>query len=720
MAEKIGSPTVTYIETGLRKDDISYVGQVYVPVVVDGTSADDVGVTPANLRTSELGTRYTPIGGGNYFYNYDPNTGAVTLAYGRKFTNNMLVVYTAPFVPPTTTVNIDKYKSNVDSRRKSNISTQDAQTIKDQQFNRLNNESVTINKDLGEVGGVISLAPFAQEGITVTNRLMPSKLSSTFGDGLLNDITESSAIQSMLGKAKTGLVKRKVITHPSPVFLESKLKTIFPKMTGAKRRLLSTDKFAVNAKKAQTTLIPENLPKIQSIKKVTEIVKSKLPFINFSGLGMTIDKVTNKAGIFSGVSRSKQNVMAHKEANSFFNVLKNVGTKITDKLPVFSDKTKAAISSAFNGQVPDMIDDGGNTNLHKLASKGSLLTSLPSPNINKPLAAAEKFDGYNTPADYEFTFISSPEELAAELNRSSRGPKSNNIDSIRALFLGHSGSLYGPEEKVNAKFIHEENKRLDAQDEGLTEVTSNPLPYGIQSHYIITRAGNIQRGRPTGVIRNFQYTKFSRSGLMLTFIATETTPINKKQEDAFDKFLQGFFIAFPEYPVYANYQWNLEDAAGYNVIKKVRDGLSSKYKISYKYEDISDLEEMPLKPQIAMTKPVIVAAPSSTGKKLLTPGEANELIQSDAFQKQVNDDIDLAMKKIEANNLLLSGVSRDEVEAKLGASSLPDGDPRAKLEADFKTYEAGMDRITKESNKYLKGFNGSFNSVKKLSDNITG
>ena len=83
-----------------------------------------------------------------------------------------------------------------------------------------------------------------------------------------------------------------------------------------------------------------------------------------------------------------------------------------------------------------------------------------------------------------------------------------------------------------------------------------------------------------------------------------------------------------QYPVYANYQWNLEDAAGYNVIKKVRDGLSSKYKISYKYEDISDLEEMPLKPQIAMTKPVIVAAPSSTGKKLLTPGEANELIQS--------------------------------------------------------------------------------------------
>ena len=721
MPEKVGeSPYLTYIDPGLNKDDIQIVGHIHT-VQYGQTPNGLAPIEVGGVRTSELGTLYIPVVGGDYFYNYDRNTGAVTLpptyASG-KITENMVVIYTGPFIPPSGgSVNIDRYKSDVDSRRKSFISAEDKQIIKDQQFNKLNNESVTIDNTNGETGGVISLSEFAQEGTVVTNRLMPSKLSSTFGDGLLNNITESSAIQSMLGTARSSLVKKKIITHPNPSFLESKLKTIFPKMAPDKRRLLSTENFAVNAKKCQTSLIPNQSPKIQALKKVTEIVKAKQGFFGFSGLGMTISKVTKQIGINSGIGRSKQNVMAHKQANSIFGVIKQVGTKIVDKLPVFSDKKKEAISNLFDGKVPDMIDEGGFTNLHKLTKKTSNI-NIPTPNINNPISNIEKFDGFNTPADYEFSFVSSPDEITAELNKSIRGPRFSNNQSIGALFLGHSGQLYGPEEKVNAQFIHEENNRLDAQDFGLQEVTNNAILYGIQSHYIITRAGNIQRGRPVSVPRNAQFTNFSQTGLKLTFIATESTPINKQQEDAFDKFLEGFFRAFPEYPVYADYQWNLEDAAGYNVVKKIRDGITSKYKIVYKYEDISEFTEMPIRTQMTIAKPPVIAEPSSTGKKILSPSEANELIQSEAFQKQLDRDLDLAMNKMEGLNLSLNGASKDEIISKVGAENLPDGDPREKFEKDFAFFENEMDKISKNANSYLKAFNGTRTNVKKVSEKL--
>ena len=719
MAQKIGSPTITYIEPGLRKDDITEVGQVYVPVVVDGVSADEARVTPANLRTSERGTRYTPIGGGDYFYNYDPNTGAVTLAYSRKFTNNMLVIYNAPFVPPNSVV-VDKYISNEDSKRKSKIDDADVQIIKDQQFNKINNEGVTIDNSSGDVSGIAPIVSFAKEGTVITDRLIVGEVGSGFGDGLFNNITESSAITSMLGTARKGFVKTKSFTHCSPTFLERKMKNIFPKMAESKRRLLSTQNIAVNSKKAQNSLIPANRPEIQSIKKVSKIVQSKFPFFNFAGFGHTIDKVTREPGIFSGFQRSAQNVMAHKESNSFFGKLKRIGSKLVDVLDVFDDNQKEVFSNVFNGNVPSMVESGGKTNLNRLTQKGSLLKTLSEPQKNKPLEEQNTFDGFNTPADYKFTYVSSVEELTLELFKSRRGPTNVGEDSIRGLILGHSGELYGPEEKVDAKFIHEENKRLDAQDLGLIEVSGgNAINYGIQSHYIITRTGNIQRGRPSGVIRDSQFDNFTKSGLKLTFIATEKTPINKQQEIAFDQFLQAWFAVFKEGgPVYARYEYDLEYGASYNVLAKIRKGVESKYNIVYRYPDISELEEFPPKIQTAITKPPTISVPSSTGTKPKNVAELNDLINDEAFQKKVNGDIDSALKHMQATNLALSGASTDEIKSKVGAEFLPDGDPKEQFDKDFAKFEKHMDDLSKNSNKYYKNINADFTSYKNYSKDI--
>ena len=59
--------------------------------------------------------------------------------------------------------------------------------------------------------------------------------------------------------------------------------------------------------------------------------------------------------------------------------------------------------------------------------------------------------------------------------------------------------------------------------------------------------------------------------------------------------------------MYADYQWNLDDATGYNVVKKIRDGITAKYKIVYKYEDISELTEMPIRTQMCIAKSPVIA-----------------------------------------------------------------------------------------------------------------
>jgi len=715
MAQKIGSPTITYIEPG---SIVHEVGEVFVPVVVDGVSADDLGIQVGGVRKSEQGTRYTSVGG-DYFYKYDENTGAVTLNFGRKFTDNMIVIYTPPFRPPNSVV-VDKYISNEDSKRKSKIDDADVQIIKDQQFNKINNEGVTIDNSSGDVSGIAPIVSFAKEGTVITDRLIVGEVGSGFGDGLFNNITESSAITSMLGTAKKGFVKTKSFTHCSPTFLERKMKKIFPNMAASKRRLLCTENIAVNSKKAQTSLIPANRPEIQSIKKVSKIVQSKFPFFNFAGFGHTIDKVTREPGIFSGFQRSAQNVMAHKESNTFFGKLTRIGSKLIDKLDVFDDNQKEAFSNVFDGNVPSMVEAGGKTNLNRLTQKGSLLKTVSEPQKNKPLEEQNSFDGFNTPEDYQFTYVSSIEELTLELFKSRRGPTNIGEDSIRGLILGHSGELYGPEEKVDANFIHEENKRLDAQDLGLDEVSGdNAINYGIQSHYIITRAGNIQRGRPTGIVRDPQFDNFTKSSLKLTFIATEKTPINKQQEIAFDQFLQAWFAVFKEGgPVYARYEYDLEYGASYNVLAKIRKGVESKYNIVYRYPDISELEEFPPKIQTAITKPPTISVPSSTGTKPKNVAELNDVINDEAFQKKVNGDIESAFKHMQATDLALSGASADEIKSKVGAEFVPDGDVKEQFDKDFAKFEKHMDDLSKNSNKYYKNINADYASYQKYSKDI--
>ena len=491
-------------------------------------------------------------------------------------------------------------------------------------------------------------------------------------------------------------------------------------MSANRRRLLSTEKIAVNPKRAQVSLVPTNKPEVQSLQKVTKIVQSKFQLFNFAGFRQTLDKVTNKAGIKSGFTRSAQNVHAHKEAKSFFNVAKNIGTKVVEKLDIFNSSQKQSFANIFSGNVPAMVEQGGKTNVNRISTKGSLLPNIINPQKNTPLKEEGRFKGYNTPADYEFTFVSSVDELVSELNKSRRGPTNTGDDSIRGLILSHTYELYGPEEKVNAKLLHELSKKEDSQDLGLTEASGpNAINYGIQPHYVITRAGNIQRGRPSGLVTDPELGKFSKSSLKLTFIAGKQAPINKKQEIAFDQFLQAWFTVFKEGgPVYARYEYDLEDGDSYDVLAKIRVGIPSKYNIVYRYGDISDFDEFPSKIQTSITKPTKIAEPSSIGTKPKDVAQQNDAISEEAFQKKLNNDLESAFNYMGATTDSLNGVSRDEIIAKRGAQFLPDGDPKAKLDADFAKAENHLDNLSKSINKYYKNANANFKTIEQYSKDI--
>ena len=73
MPEKVGeSPYLTYIEPGLNKDDIQIVGHIHI-VQYAQTPNGLAPIEEGGVQTSELGTLYKPVLGGDSFYDYDIN-----------------------------------------------------------------------------------------------------------------------------------------------------------------------------------------------------------------------------------------------------------------------------------------------------------------------------------------------------------------------------------------------------------------------------------------------------------------------------------------------------------------------------------------------------------------------------------------------------------------------------------------------------------------------
>ena len=597
------------------------------------------------------------------------------------------------------------------------ISEQTSQVFADAQFDKINNEGVTI-KEFEEAGGIKSLQAFAKIGKSLTKSPMIAMVTENAGDGgLLKSAAQLAAIKKQTGgRGGNGFLNKKV-THASPKAALNSIKTLLPKLEESKL-LEKISSLAASPTKVTTSLKPENTPQSKVVKQISQEYKAKLPALN--NIGLDLDPLS----AFGGIGREKLNMSAQGLAKNTKGV-SGIGA-IKEKVGGFADGLTDFIKSK-GLKVPNFVEDGGiKTNISKHYNAGSLLADIKPSEKFRIKDRGNAFIGFNTPKTYEFETVDSFEELETEMRNSNRGPKSKDAKTaISALIVGWTGPFTGPPEKVNARSLHEVSKKYDEKfrdNDAASTGISSPLglDHGIQPHYLILQNGNLQRGRPIDMRRFAKYSKISRTGLKLTFIAGQDSPINEKQFETFDGFIRKWVNVFPGGEVFADYELDQNyQGPGFNV----KDRITSKYKKEFLIADPSSLEEMPSKEEQNLVRPKNPVRSVTAISKPIDFDKANAEIAETLESKELEANIDTAINKFGASMGSLSGVSADKLAAKFGAKNLPKGN--LKEQFDSKISEAsntlGLNKGTVDSitGKLTKSKTLDLDLAKKLAEKIT-
>jgi len=587
--------------------------------------------------------------------------------------------------------------------------------LENTQTNKISNEGTTIG-NLKEVNGFKSLTPFAKESETITKRAMPVKLTGSAGDGSLTlNTTNASQLTSIFGvaPAASGSLK-KIVTSGSPASLLKQMQKNFSNLSPQKIRTYASN-VSISPSRTIESLKPENNPSTVAVQTSSKIYKDKLKDkLNLAGFNL------NPLAAFSGLGRSKQNLGAQFVAG----LLNKVSSAFGD--------IKNGISG-IAGAALDLIESGGGqTNVADYMSRGNLV-SVGAPKISYVLQDQNAFSGYATPESYEFTFVSSVEELITEFKSCNRGPKNNGDDFIGGLFIHEPAKYTGPPEKANAKSMQEYVKKAQlrvltreientntasdgktAAETALERISIRPNEYGINSHYVILTDGSLQRARPIDKTRTpIAYPRFYKTGVQLTILSGGSPP-NSKQFETYDRFLKAWFTVFPDCGVYGSSEASDRVQNTFNV----RQNVKSKYRFVYRYDDLTDLDEFPPKLQTAVTRPATIAKTSSTISKPVSYAEANKTITDLAESKRFNNDVNGMFKKAGAALASLNGDSRNAISDKFGAENLPDGDLKANFDTDYKAAQAKMKENNKLINNIVNKVNTDANSVKTLGSTL--
>lgn len=597
-----------------------------------------------------------------------------------------------------------------------NISEQTSQVFEDAQFDKINNEGVTL-EEFTEAGGIKSLQAFTKIGKSLSKSPMIAMVTENAGDGgLLKSAAQLTAIKKQTGgRGGNGFLNKKV-THASPKAALNSIKTLLPKLQESKL-LEKISSLAASPTKVTTSLKPENIPQSKVVKQISQEYKAKLPALN--NIGLDLDPL----GPFGGIGREKLNMSAQGLAKNAKGVT-SLGA-IRSKVGGFADGLTDFIKSK-GLKVPNFVEEGGSkTNVSKHFNAGSLLADIKPSEKFRIKNRGSGFIGFNTPSTYEFETVDSFEELETEMRNSTRGPKSKDASTaISALIVGWTGPFNGPPEKVNAKSLHEVSKKYDQKfrdNEASSTGISSPLglDHGIQPHYLILQNGNLQRGRPIDMRRFAKYSKISKTGLKLTFIAGQDAPINEKQFETFDGFIRKWINVFPGGEVFADYELDQNyQGPGFDV----KDRITSKYKKEFLVADPSSLEEMPSKEEQNLIRPKNPVRSVTTISKPIDFDKANEDITEKLESKELQRDLDTAINKFGASLGSLNGVSADKLAAKFGAKNLPKGNLKEQL--DSKISEAsntlGLEKGTIDSitEKLTKNKTLDLNLAKQLSEKI--
>ena len=400
------------------------------------------------LNNSGPEYRYTNIP--SVLYSLDSATSILTI---RKDYDEVEINYTPPLDTEALKKIVPITKANTAAKNNRFFDTNRTYILESQQQNKISNEGTVVG-NFNETNGVKSLTPFAKEGELITKRIMPVKLTGAAGDGrLLVSTTNASELTSIFGvaPAANGTLK-KIVTSGAPQSLLKQMQKNFAGLSPQKIRTYASN-VSANPSLTINSLKPENNPSTVSVQTASKIYKEKLK-LKLNNGGFNLDPF----GAFSGLARSKQN-LAGQFIGTLLNKVGSVFGSILNGLKIF-DNPSPSITSAFGGNVKDLIEQGGSqTNLSTYMSKGNTV-NVSAPKISYVLQNQNAFQGYATPASYEFTFVNSTEELISEFSSSRRGPNSTEEDAIGGLFVHETFKFTGPPEKANARAMNEGVKKV--------------------------------------------------------------------------------------------------------------------------------------------------------------------------------------------------------------------------------------------------------------------
>ncbi len=671
------------------------------------------------------GPKYREFVLSDLFYSYNETTGVITLQ--RDF-GDIRVSYTPPLDTEALKKIVPITNANREAKNSRRIDNSTSNILETQQANKISNEGSVIG-NFTEINGFKSLTPFAKEGELISKKVMPVKLTEAAGDGSLrlstNNSTELTNIFGSVNVA-TGSLK-KIIASGAPQSLLKQMQKNFAGLPPAKIRTYASN-VSINPTVTIESLKPENNPSTVSLQTASKIYKDKLK-LKLNNSAFDLDPL----GSFPGLGRSKQN-LAGQFIGTLLNKVGSVFGSILNGLKVFGDNPSSAITSAFGGNVKDLIEAGGaQTNISSYMSKGNLV-NIQAPKIEYVLQNQNDFMGYATSEAYEFTFVNSTEELITEFQKTRRGPDSVEEDAIGGLFIHESSKFTGPPEKANAKAMHEGIKKVHLQqltkeievtntmsdgktpaETALERISIYPNRYALNSHYIILTDGSLQRGRPIDKPRSSEsYPRFNKTAVQLTFLSGGKTP-NTKMFETYDRFLKAWFTVFPDCGVYGNHESSSDVINTFDV----RQSVKSKYRFVYRYDDLSEFDEFPTKVERAITKPKIIAKTSSTISKPISFAEANQQVTDLLESKRFNNDVTSIFNKAGAAMASLNGEDMNAAAAKFGAENLPKNDLKAQFDADYKTFQSGMKERNKELNNIIGKVNTNSSTVKSFANKIT-
>ncbi len=674
---------------------------------------------------NDSGPEYNYTNVSDILYNFNTTTSILTLQ--RDF-GEVEINYVEPLDTEALKRIVPITKANTAAKNSRRIDTTSNNILEAQQANKISNEGTVVG-NFSEVNGIKSLTSFAKEGELITKKIMPVKITGAAGDGsLLATTTNASELTSIFGvaPAANGTLK-KIITSGAPQSLLKQMQKNFSNLSPAKIRTYASN-VSINPSTTIESLKPENNPSLVSVQTASKIYKDKLKVkLNNSAFNL------NPFGAFPGLGRSKQN-LAGQFIGTLLNKVGSIFGSILNGLKVFGDNPSPSITSAFGGNVKDLIEVGGaQTNVSSYMSKGNLV-SIQAPKITYVLQNQNDFMGYATSDDYEFTFVNSTEELITEFQKSRRGPDSVEEDAIGGLFIHESSKFTGPPEKANAKAMHEGIKKVHFQqltkeieetnsmsenktaaETALERISIYPNRYALNSHYLILTDGSLQRGRPVDKPRSSEsYPRFNKTAVQLTFLSGGKTP-NTKMFETYDRFLKAWFTVFPDCGVYGNHESSSDVINTFDV----RQSVKSKYRFVYRYDDLSDLDEFPTKVERVITKPKTIAKTSSTISKPISYAEANQQVTDLLESKRFNNDVTSIFNKAGAAMASLNGQDMNAAAAKFGAENLPKNDLKAQFDKDYKTFQSGMKERNKELNNIIGKVNTNNSTVKSFANKIT-